>query len=65
MLPNDVILAQLAFPLNDVILAQLACPLNDVIFCLHQELLTYHSTNTGLLHFIDQYEFIIKFKYGQ
>ncbi len=26
-----------SLPPRDVILAQLACPLNDIIFCLHQE----------------------------
>jgi hypothetical protein len=34
-----------SFPLGDVILGQLACPLNDVIFCLHKKSLTYISTN--------------------
>jgi hypothetical protein len=38
-------------PPGDVILAQLACPLNDVIFCLHQEQLTYLSTNIGRRQF--------------
>jgi hypothetical protein len=27
-----------SLPLSDIILAQLACPLNDVMFCLHSEI---------------------------
>jgi len=37
----------LACPRGDVILAQAAFPLNDVIFCLHQEQITYLSTNSA------------------
>jgi hypothetical protein len=37
----------LAYPPGDIILAQLASPLNDVIFCLHQDQETYLSTNIG------------------
>ncbi len=33
-----------SLPSGDIILAQLAYPMNDVIFCLHQEQLTYLST---------------------
>ncbi len=34
-----------SLPPGDLILAQLACPLNEEIFCLHHELPTYLSTN--------------------
>jgi len=37
---------------GDVILTQLACPLNDVIFCLHWEYLTYLSTNIDIKLFV-------------
>jgi hypothetical protein len=40
-------LVLLAYPPGDIILAQLASPLNDVIFCLHQDQETYLSTNIG------------------
>jgi len=36
-----------SMPPWNVIIGQLACPLNDVIFSLHQEKLTYISTNIG------------------
>jgi len=37
-----------SLPPSDVILAQLACPMNDV-FCLLIEKLTYLSTNIGIV----------------
>ncbi len=37
-----------SLPPGDIILAQLACPLNDIIFCLHWDEVTYLSTNIGV-----------------
>jgi hypothetical protein len=37
----------ISLPPGDIILSQLACPLNDSIFCLLMEYITYLSTNIG------------------
>ncbi len=42
-----------SLPPGDIILAQLAWPLNDVIFCLHREQLTYLYKHSAECHYAE------------